>query len=69
MVTSYKFEFAKLLSMRFNPELRTMGSLTLTDERKYIVRNILNTCFENSSADGASVFRELTKYVLSDIVY
>lgn len=69
MVTAYKYEFSMLLRMRLSKELRTMGSLTLTDERKYILRNILNTCFENNRAHGPSVFRQLTKYVLQNILY
>ncbi|WP_366290942.1 hypothetical protein [Paenibacillus sp. AN1007] len=69
IVTFYKYEFAQLLNMRFNYELRTMKSITLTDERKHIVRNILNTCVENDDLDGPSAFRKLTQYVLSDIIY
>lgn len=69
IVTFYKYEFAQLLNMRFNYELRTMKSITLTDERKHVVRNILNTCVENDDLDGPSAFRKLTQYVLSDIIY
>ncbi len=69
MVTFYKYEFAQLLNMRFNYELRTMRTFTLTDERKHIVRNILNTCMENDDLDGPSAFRKLTQCVLSDIMY
>lgn len=69
MVTSYKLEFSKLLAMRFDYNLRTMTSMTLTDERKYIIRNILSTCFKNGALDGSMIFRELTKYVLTNIMY
>ena len=69
MITSYKNEFSNLLTMRFNYSLRTMKLITLTDERKYVLRNVLHTCFENSSIDGSVVFREMTKYVFENIMY
>ncbi|MBU3131977.1 hypothetical protein KPL40_05890 [Clostridium gasigenes] len=69
MITSYKLEFSKLLDMRFDYKLRNMTSMTLTDERKYIIRNILSTCFKNGTLDGPIVLKQLTKYVLSNIIY
>lgn len=69
MVTSYKLEFSKLLDMRFDYNLRTMTSMTLTDERKYIIRNILATCFKNGTLDGSNIFKQLTEYVLANIIY
>jgi hypothetical protein len=69
MVTSYRLEFSKLLDMRFNYNLRTMTSMTLTDERKYIIRNILSTCFKNGTLDGPNIFKQLTEYVLTNIIY
>lgn len=69
MVTFYRSEFSKLLAMRFDSNIRTMKSITLTDERKYIVRNILYTCFENGTIDGKTAFREITKHALANIMY
>jgi hypothetical protein len=69
MVTSYKIEFSKLLAMRFNYTLRSMTSMTLTEERKYIIKNILHTCFKNGTLDGPTIFKQLTEYVLTNVIY
>lgn len=68
LVTSYKYDLGILLAMRYDDNLRTMKSCTLTNERKYIMRNILHTCFENTVFNGSGVFREITKHVLLNLV-
>jgi hypothetical protein len=67
MVTCYKVDYSKLLNMRYDNSLRMMRMLTLTDERKYVVKNILSTCFKNGTLMGPEVFRRVTEYVLKNI--
>jgi hypothetical protein len=69
MITSYKLDFSQLLAMRYEYSLRTITSMTLTDERKHVMRNILSTCFKDGDSDGPAVFRKITKYVLTNVVY
>lgn len=67
MVTCYKCDYSKLLNMRYDNSLRMMRMFTLTDERKYVVKNILSTCFKNGTSTGPEVFRRVTEYVLKNI--
>lgn len=69
MITSYKIEFLNLLNMRFDYSLRKMTPMTLTDERKQILRNILSTSLKNDDLDGPNVFKKITEKVLDKIYY
>ncbi|MGV1056111.1 phage integrase SAM-like domain-containing protein [Clostridium perfringens] len=69
MITSYKREFSNLLNMRFDYSLRRMTSMTLTDERKQVLRNILYTSFKNDILDVPNLFKKITEEVLFNIIY
>lgn len=68
IVTFYKAQFSNLKEMRFDRSMRTMPFLTLTDERKHVLRNILYTCFGSDEKNGAGVFQEITEYILTNIM-
>ena len=64
LITTYKNRYRYLLEIRYNYAIRTMPYLTMTDERKYILRDMLNKGFK---ADNENVFRCLSECVLDRI--
>lgn len=68
MVTSYKNEYLNLLEMRYDLSKRNRLYLTMTDERKYVLRDIYSKCFEQNNTTASNTLREVTIIVLKEIL-
>ena len=52
LVTEYRFFMQKLLDMRYDKNLRSNLSLTMTDDRKFNLQKLYQTCMENEGLRG-----------------
>lgn len=57
LVTEYRAFLRRLLGMRYDQSLRTNLSLTMTDDRKYNLRNLYQTCMEKEGLKGAHAMK------------
>lgn len=64
LITTYRSRYKYLLEIRYNYAIRTMPYLTMTDERKYILRDMFIKGF---NADNENVFECLSQCVLKRI--
>lgn len=53
LVTEYRAFMQQLLGMRYDQRLRTNLSLTMTDDRKYNLQRLYQTCMEKEGMKGA----------------
>ncbi len=68
MVTSYKFEYLNLLRIRYDKSKRKMLYMTMTDERKYTLRDIYSKCLGIDEINIISNLRFITRCVLNKIL-
>lgn len=68
IITINKSEYIKLFNLRFNVELRNMKALTITDERKTLLKSTFLTSLENDKVVGAASIRNITKNVLESMI-
>ena len=57
LVTEYRAFMRQLLGMRYDQSLRTNLSLTMTDDRKYNLQKLYQTCMEKEGLKGAHAMK------------
>ena len=57
LVTEYRVFMKKMLDMRYDTTLRTNLNLSMTDDRKYNLQCLYNSCLEQDGIKGAHALK------------